>query len=199
MSGPQKGEAGRGACKPKRRRCSPLSLAWEASDQRWSTGTPLLSEWRFLRLLRDCGPGVRQTRPVHHWHNSATFAHLPALELRCSIKGAYQAADAGHPGWGRASSPQSKQISPGSFVQKPGCTRRRLIEEGHHQRKSRGRAWLFRAKNAVDSGLPGKDRQLHFPFGSKGGDRERLRWSGRFHLGHSCGVAPREWRRRHSP
>jgi len=42
--------------------------------------------------------------------------HLPQANLRCSIRVAYQAADAGHPDMGRASSPRSKEISPASSV-----------------------------------------------------------------------------------
>ena len=41
---------------------------------------------------------------------------LPAGLLRCSIKLAYQAADAGHPNTGRASSPPSRRASPAGSI-----------------------------------------------------------------------------------
>jgi hypothetical protein len=40
-----------------------------------------------------------------------TKVHLPASGLPCSIGIAYQAADAGHPGSGRASSPRSSKLA----------------------------------------------------------------------------------------
>jgi hypothetical protein len=45
----------------------------------------------------------------------ATKVHLPAGTLHCSIGVAYQAADAGHPNWGRASSPPSRK-TPASSI-----------------------------------------------------------------------------------
>jgi hypothetical protein len=41
---------------------------------------------------------------------------LPAEVVGCSIRFAYQAADAGHPNWGRASSPPGKETSPTGFI-----------------------------------------------------------------------------------
>jgi hypothetical protein len=50
--------------------------------------------------------------------------HLSVALLRCNIKVAYQAADAGHPERGRASSPLSKQFSPySSFLTKLHATK----------------------------------------------------------------------------
>jgi len=57
----------------------------------------------------------------------APNVHLPRVNLRCSIRDAYQAADAGHPDMGRASSPRSKHISPGSSVHNRLCAAKAQI------------------------------------------------------------------------
>ena len=53
----------------------------------------------------------------------ASSVNLPAVSLRCSIEVAYQAADAGHPVLGRASSPPSRKNAV-QFIH--GCTRHKL-------------------------------------------------------------------------
>jgi hypothetical protein len=61
---------------------------------------------------------------------SAPNVHLPWIKLRCTIRDAYQAADAGLPEMGSASSPQSKQISPGSSVHTSLCAANAHIGKG---------------------------------------------------------------------
>jgi hypothetical protein len=61
---------------------------------------------------------------------AAQSPHLPEADLPCSIKVAYHAADAGHPGMGRASSPPSKQISSGSSVLIRLCAAKARIGKG---------------------------------------------------------------------
>ena len=95
-----------------------LSFAWEASDKCGSSETPLRTEWRFLRLGRSSpAASVFFGSPRSAASNTLPpKGHLPQANLRCSIRVAYQAADAGHPDMGRASSPRSKEISPASSV-----------------------------------------------------------------------------------
>jgi len=50
------------------------------------------------------------------WTAGYPERNLPAWSLRCSIGVAYQAADAGHPNTGRASSPPSRIISPANSI-----------------------------------------------------------------------------------
>jgi hypothetical protein len=56
--------------------------------------------------------GRRRTAPPTSVAPGDPKVHLPEGALPCSIGFAYQAADAGHPRAGRASSPPSKETSP---------------------------------------------------------------------------------------
>jgi hypothetical protein len=139
-------------------------LLGEASDQR-RTAKPLSKEWGFARLgacrpdygKREGGPvgkrapGDLRFQPASGGSGipfpppspSSLFLNklpLPAVRLRCTIRVAYQAADAGPPGNGESklaaelASPAEQVIlslaAPGS-----GCAGQRLTWEGHHLRK----------------------------------------------------------------
>ena len=101
-----------------------LGGQWPVQDPK----TPLQSERRFVRFQGISEPspipavGFTRIVPYAGYSN----VHLPVEALRCSIGVAYQAADAGHPVSGRASSPPSKEPSPASSIF-PNCTRRKLI------------------------------------------------------------------------
>ena len=63
--------------------------------------------------MRLAGLGPPVGAGAHRGRNpESRRVHLPVAGVRCSIGIAYQAADAGHPNAGRASSPPSKETSP---------------------------------------------------------------------------------------
>jgi hypothetical protein len=99
------------------------STHWEASDQRvFQTPFPVPSlnrhsrEWRFARqalfLKEVYGHCVAKPEfaALITKGDSSPKGYLPHRGLPCTIGVAYQAADAGHPGVGRACSPRSKRI-----------------------------------------------------------------------------------------
>jgi hypothetical protein len=64
--------------------------------------------------------------------------HLPAVALRCSIKVAYQAADAGHPYFGESKlAAQDEQLRRAVHSNSSNWIRPRLaLRKGHHLRKA---------------------------------------------------------------
>ncbi len=114
--------------------------AWEASDKCGSE-TPLRIEWRFLRLAQIFHRGelsAGSPRPAAG-NIPAPNVHLPQVNLRCSIRVAYQAADAGHPDMGRASSPLSQANLARQYRSYQSVRGESSYRKGHHLRKAQPR------------------------------------------------------------
>jgi len=75
--------------------------------------------WRLLRRPKSDTTFGYQRYPAQSV--SGSFVHLPVVRLRCSMKLAYQATDAGHPLLGRASSPPSQANIVQRFCSYQGC------------------------------------------------------------------------------
>ena len=148
---------------------APLFLCWRPVTSA-GTEAPLPSEWRFLRLHAVKFRSRPRFPRSHGKRDSALASHLPGKTVRCSIKVAYQAADAGYPRVGRASSPPSKPVRPtipdrSRLVRDEGSHRK-----GHHQlRNSKGRAESIPANGRSGIWAPACHAAIAFPRDSKGG------------------------------
>ena len=89
-SGPQKRQTGRGSLRQVRRKQQAVRASIGRPVTAQHSGAPLCMEWRFLRLGQYWTPGWGGT-PVRR------EVCLPAARVRCSMRVAYQAADASHP------------------------------------------------------------------------------------------------------
>ena len=95
MQRPSKGNCQPGKSHPGTVAQTTGHIVWGASDQQGDSETPLSLEWRFLhgKVSTSCacvggqGAGIQE-----RWRG-----HLPAASVPCSIRLAYQAADACHP------------------------------------------------------------------------------------------------------
>jgi hypothetical protein len=105
MSGPQKGEAGREACSRSDGESRRSLFGREASDySEFNAGieAPLQMRVAFLALRSPNRAAVTKEASLQN-------VHLPRVRLRCSIRVAYQAADALLPGRAEQARRQAKQ------------------------------------------------------------------------------------------
>ena len=122
-------------------------FAWEASDQ-CGNKTPPRLEWRFLRLGQVFPRGELSVGSPGYpaGYIPAPTVHLPQVNLRCSIRVAYQAADAGHPDMGRASSPLSQANLARQYRCFQSVRGESSYRKGHHLRKAQAAPNRFRRR-----------------------------------------------------
>jgi hypothetical protein len=118
---PSKGISQPGSLQMERRTEPPPLRCWEASDQQMHSEAPPLTGWRLLRKSLGDQRGGQPAPWVMLQEGFSVKPHLPREGLRCSIRVAYHAADAGHPSVGRASSPRSQSIPSSESVQTKLC------------------------------------------------------------------------------
>lgn len=157
----------------------PLFLCWEASDQRkqadatQESGVSCVCSRGYFRALRGFPRSRCKTA-------SAPNGHLPRKGLQCSIRFAYQAADAGHPVFWveQARRRASNFVCRTRF--NANNAQRRLKEERASSEKSRGRAELILATGWSVVIAPARDAAVAFS--------QRLNWWNREKTGGVAGA-----------
>ena len=116
--------------------------------------------------MRLAGLGPPVGAGAHRGRNpESRRVHLPVAGVRCSIGIAYQAADAGHPNAGRASSPPSKETSPTGSILTRLHTAKAPIGRASPE-ESAGRAVSIPAKGSAMGLADGMDRRMELQQGS---------------------------------